>query len=723
LEATPFPYPDQVISTENVDQLVELARWGKGELIQVLWSPDGRLLAEAFSTGVYFYDAATLVQTGWIDTTTDVFTSLVFTPSGEALAAGFMDGTVQVWKVPSGELLQTFTDLRWQIGSRMAFTPDGATLVAFSSGEVSAWQLDSGRLWFAAPDSSSGFAMSPDGAWLAVPGEGKLVFYDLAEGTPQITLEYPGPVASPVYAPDGQTLALVMTDSASGAHAIQIIEAGFGHQVKTLDWTTQGETEQGRTGQAPLITTFSPDGSTLAAWTEGYGAARFWRTADWQPLLELEDREFAFSPDGRRLAAWSYTDPTIHLYRTADGRQSLYLPGSEFGVTRLLFSPAEESLAAVYGDGLLRLWNIQTGGLIIKVDEVLNDPHLLAFSPGKATTVQAPVLALSRGNGNLSLWRTKDGLRVETLLEQAPAITDLTFSPDGESLIYRLGDKGGCRLQAADGSIELCFKVDETAEEGERRQQKTVAALSPDGAFALALPDSSGLDTGNPFWLVDTAQPDREIELSLPFSLTLASFPADGKSVVLVSPHGQLAQYSTKDGSRVRRYMLPLEGEAEGDLRFEKMFLSPDGEWLVSSTSDMAIQVWKVSDGSLQYQLDFPLADPQAFAVTFSPDGSLLLASTPKQPVGWFNLVDGTPVQQMTLDDWFSQHLAVFPGSEILTSTAQNRLKFWQVSNGLPLGRLNALSWIAGVTLSPDGRLLATVTEDGVIQIWGLVSE
>lgn len=48
------------ISPQNAAQVRQLARWGKGSAEQVVWSPDGKLLALASSWGVYLYDAQTL---------------------------------------------------------------------------------------------------------------------------------------------------------------------------------------------------------------------------------------------------------------------------------------------------------------------------------------------------------------------------------------------------------------------------------------------------------------------------------------------------------------------------------------------------------------------------------------------------------------------------------------------------------------------------------------
>jgi WD40 repeat protein len=70
-----------------------------------------------------------------------------------------------------------------------------------------------------------------------------------------------------------------------------------------------------------------------------------------------------------------------------------------------------------------------------------------------------------------------------------------------------------------------------------------------------------------------------------------------------------------------------------------------------------------------------------------------------------------------------SHYLAFFHRN--LVSGTQNRLRLWQVANLSLAGTSSLLNtwkledWIAGLAVSPDGRLLATVSDDGVIQIWG----
>src|SRR5690606_952026 len=57
---TPVPDPQAVIHAENVTQITELARWGRGVITDIDLSADGRWIAVASGSGVYIHDSQDL---------------------------------------------------------------------------------------------------------------------------------------------------------------------------------------------------------------------------------------------------------------------------------------------------------------------------------------------------------------------------------------------------------------------------------------------------------------------------------------------------------------------------------------------------------------------------------------------------------------------------------------------------------------------------------------
>jgi len=173
LAGTPYPRPERAISVEDVSRVVPLARWGKGTVNEIAFSPDGRLLAVASSLGIYLYDAGTLEEVRFIQTDAWI-TSVAFSPDGERLASGSADRTVRLWRVADGALLRTLEGHTYGVWS-VAFSPDGELLASGSEdGTVRLWRVADGAPLRTLEGHTAwvwSVAFSPDGELLASGSE------------------------------------------------------------------------------------------------------------------------------------------------------------------------------------------------------------------------------------------------------------------------------------------------------------------------------------------------------------------------------------------------------------------------------------------------------------------------------------------------------------------------------------------------------------------------
>ena len=64
------------------------ARFGKGIIYQIQFSPDSTVFAVASSIGIWIYDIETYKEIALLMEHTDVVTSLAFSPDGRVLASG-----------------------------------------------------------------------------------------------------------------------------------------------------------------------------------------------------------------------------------------------------------------------------------------------------------------------------------------------------------------------------------------------------------------------------------------------------------------------------------------------------------------------------------------------------------------------------------------------------------------------------------------------------------
>jgi WD40 repeat protein len=128
------PLPQEPITPDNVDQIRELAMWGKGRIEQLAYSPDGKILAVGTTAGVWLYDADTLAELRFINTGNFV-SSLTFSEDGTKLFVDSGASTVSVWDVATASRLSSRRirdgyqgNINYSPGST-AFSP-GATILA-----------------------------------------------------------------------------------------------------------------------------------------------------------------------------------------------------------------------------------------------------------------------------------------------------------------------------------------------------------------------------------------------------------------------------------------------------------------------------------------------------------------------------------------------------------------------------------------------------------------
>jgi len=168
-EGTPVPLSGLPITVANAERVTQLARWGKGRIREIAYSPDGRLLAVGTSIGVHLYDAATFREVRYLETPA-VVTSVAFSPDGVLLASGSEDETVRLWRVADGSLVRTLEGHESDVES-VAFSPDGALLASGSDDNtVRLWRVKDGSLVRTLEGHTGGVwsvAFSPDGGLLA----------------------------------------------------------------------------------------------------------------------------------------------------------------------------------------------------------------------------------------------------------------------------------------------------------------------------------------------------------------------------------------------------------------------------------------------------------------------------------------------------------------------------------------------------------------------------
>jgi WD40 repeat protein len=295
----------------------------------------------------------------------------------------------------------------------------------------------------------------------------------------------------------------------------------------------------------------------------------------------------------------------------------------------------------------------------------------IAFSP------DSQLLATSSVDSTVKLWRVVDGRLVGTL-RHPEGVTSIAFSPDGRALVSGSYDATVRVWDVRDGTLTRSLK-------GHTGTVWTVA-FSPDGQRI----GSGGEDKTIKIWRASDGSLLNTLR-GHALNVWSVAFSPDGELVGSGSFDKTIKLWRTDTGALVRT--LTGSGEAVVDIDF-----SPDGQLLASGGDDSMLRLWRISDG--RPVRSFAGSD-HIYGVAFSHDGKWI--ATGGRARG--NLAT---LWQQVFGNW-------------LLGGNGKTARLWRVSDGGLQQELSGHSddvW--SVALSPDGRWLATASEDKTVVVWAL---
>ena len=602
----PFPSPQATLTTittpsqaktrlagaidpVNAAQLVELARWGKGNILNMAASDDGRTLAFATRRGLSLYDAVSFKEIRTIEIAGGI-AKVVFSPDGQTLAAAGWDSKISLYR--AGDWKQTMVLDGGDIGQPLALTflTDGKTLILQTSAELSVvWDTSTGKLarrWMTT--GASAMAASTDGLFLVTSNyQGNLYIWTASDGRSQGRMFHDSDVECLKFAPDSRLLA-----ACYGDFSISLWNAMDGK----LQFSLQGHMD---------------------------------RIAD-----------AAFSPDGTLLASASW-DQTIRLWDSASGKLVRILVGFNGRAQQVMFSGDGKEVIGLAEDGILRAWRTSNGALLTSNSDFIPLGRAV-FSPDSTQIVTGSE------DGAWRVWQASDGV----LLQSKPAahpggISDLHFSPDGASLVtggmdgsIRVWSLAGASLQAeltgseswigsldvspdgrlvagsSTGSIVRLWNLadgilKQSIDTGGDKVLKV--AFSADGASLW----TGGLDGSLKQWRVSDGSLQSTYQQSGP-SISSLSSPQDGSWLAAAGDDRRINLWQL-NGGETFRMIDGINNQGVSSLAF-----SPDGQLIFAAFWDKTLRVYTVPGGALVKQWDLPAA---VRVVNVSPAGTRLALS------------------------------------------------------------------------------------------------
>ena len=408
----------------------------------------------------------------------------------------------------------------------------------------------------------------------------------------------------------------------------------------------------------------------------------------------------AVSWDGR-LAVTGSADRTVRIWDASTGETVRQLGNADFDpVQRFAFSPKGDRLLTVGGDGMARIWAVDSGTLRSKT-----------AGPGGAILAAAwvsdedPPLVLSAGPaGSVMLWRASADADAPQALLQPAGVNVAVVSRDGRAIAT--GGPGSVRLWDARGKL-----VGELARAG---MQVSALAFAPHGA-TLAV----GADDGS-VRLWETMHRKGETLLGAHAdSVTRVAFSADGRRLA-----------SASEDSSVRLWD-PAGKKLLEDLRrhsdtVEALDFSPDGRHLATGGADGLCVVWDLSTGLSVAELRGHTEGVNG--VAFSPDTKsvekrLITISRDRTARIW---------AAVTSQDWtvLRGHTGAVgsvefspDGTHLLTSGGDSAARIWDLSmRGIRRKLAGHHDSILAARYSPNGALVVTAGRDNTARVWDAAS-
>ncbi|HRY48263.1 MAG TPA: protein kinase [Candidatus Paceibacterota bacterium] len=601
-----------------------------------------------------------------------------------------------------------------------------------------------------------GLAFSPDNTRLVTHGtDGRFQVWDPADGhLVWVFGDATNPVTSWAFSPDGQQLALGMTNGVlrlrdMPALARQPVTNQPASSRQQSVFATGAKPFRGEAFKemaAPVIhLAYSADGQRLAAATGDRGV-EVWETSSGHELFGLtnlseEIQALQFTPDGQQLILKSqdvirfwdiekraelppfqkglpeyralFIDPSGQHLATIDSRNQVALWSGgrqthELGAVkaaqpviyrRVFFSPDGRFLCTAGEQGTARVYQADTGEELFALPQRIQQA---VFSPDSRRLV-----ALS-SERIATVWDLAKREESHTLRGHLVMIERAAFSPDGRRIATASPD-GWVKIWSATAGREVLWVG----------SCVWGPAFSPDGRYV------SLAGFGYPLKIWDTTNGQEVLTFSSRLHAALmAVFSADGQRVISVGNEKFSRVWDAKTGTLVRTLRGPTNA-------LFSVAVSPDDRWIAAGDLGGNITIWEAN--SVQAHTIVAHTNRSPYGVVelhFDRTSSRLVSGAVSEAPKVWEVKTGKCL--LTLKEaslGVGSALFSTDGRQIIASCIDKKLRIWDATSGR-LRHCWPVRAQAGVPMgiSPDGRRLAVPISDyagfgydeGVTEIWDL---
>lgn len=450
-----------------------------------------------------------------------------------------------------------------------------------------------------------------------------------------------------------------------------------------------------------------------------------------------------------------YVDMTVHIWDVFSGQELYVLSGHAQLPDSYVFGIATQDgtrLATFdWGEGLVILWNIETGEKLFQFNAVSPIGYGFAdFSPDGT---------------HLTFWWSDNTIKVWDLTSTEPSLdftidqgftqSPFLYSPDGtrlaagsldglvrvwdaqtgELVLSLAGNEGIPWLHSfsQDGTRLYTGTTDDLIKEWDltpSRELQTLGGNIGRRSFSPPYGERLALITGNSISIVESQRGD-----------VLRSWQAHSGKITNISwsPDGSHLVTSSADTawSGNTEYSVKIWDAATGELRqdlysdvlssFLPVDWSQNGDMVAVGVISTTL-VWDPTSGTLLHTLQQPLLhDPSSWGISdivFSPDGQKLATGSYNQTLVIWDTNTGEEL--FTIDDLPHSvtSLAFNPdGQKLSVGQTNGKILLYKLSdNGLEEEPTleGGDQYVTTIAFNPDGTLLASGDTNGFVRVWDL---
>ncbi len=593
-----------------------------------------------------------------------------------------------------------------------AFSPDGRYIVSASWDQtlklwdVETWQEH--RTLRGPSDGVTACAYSPDGLHiLSVSADGNLKVWDVQTGQECLNI----PIASPhwagphtcAYSPDGQRILSISSGNP------KVWDAETGEELFSL------EVEDG--GGADCCA-YSPDGRHIIAGY--YDSLVMWDLKTKERFTFSDTNGVArctFSPDGQYFLLYYEPDGYVEVWNTEAREEYLFFDSDDPGdLTSLVYSTDGQYILSASTEGVLHVWEAQTGQRRFTLTDHSGKVNGCAFSPDGKSIISAS------DDGTLKVWGVQTGLEHTSFTDQPEPIRRCAYSPDGKYIVS--GAEYGPLIvwNAETGKRHLTLAGHLNGDNN--------SPYSPDGQYVLSAFNDGSLKV----WKVETGA--EYLTLSgHSNAVTDCAYSPDGKSIVSASNDGTLKVWDAQTGEeRFSRVTRDFVEQSNNDLL--RCAYSLDGRCILSVFKDGPIKMWDAQTGQERFSFVEYLDSIDSWA--FSPDGRHIISISKSKLLKMWDAETGDELltfkenRPTDSEPKLSRiQYVIFraiagcayspDGKNIVSALRDKILKVWDAQTGqLRVTLAGHSDWVTGYAFSPDGQLMASVSADQTLKVWDI---